>query len=852
MKRATLGALAALALVGLGQPAIGQSASADRGQRILFVGTLTQSNVPVRAGHSEDSYVCTRISPPQKVQVVQRYRNWLRIRPVPGCYSAVLKSAVTYNRFTEKATVTDANAWVFAGGDQAGGEMTAVQGAMPRGLSFRVIGETRNHYKLRCPLGAYFWVRQRYVKAPAGVADRTGEETPERPSPGTSTAEAPGEETTGTSAERPPARPERRGEEGVYVGLPEATAAQFKALEKAFKAEFEKPEDQRDLQALATRYQALDVPDQHPGELLVDYRVEFLTKAIEHQKQAEQIQELLAAARRRQEEIAVELTRSKVEAAEQATRAPFAATGVLTASQVYPGRFLLRDPNSPKVIAYVRPTTDSVNLQPHVGALVGIYGEKGFSKRLGTQLVLADQVEVIRRNAAPAFESLPRVRYTPPARPAPAEAPSDANEPASDRPQGEEPTELIDLVPATGGSPQPAPEEAPSPAAPTPSPAEPESEPEPEPEPAPAETEPEDVQILELGPAEPQTPPDFRPPPRPETEGTPPQGEPPTEPPAPAPAPAEPETTEATDNIPEVQILDIEPVEPEPAMPEPAPAPAEPAPAPEPAEAETPIEVFEPEPARPAEPTPAPEPATPEPTPVPEPAEPKVDVPTPAPAEPEPEVELIEVVPEPAEPEPAPAPEPAEPEPEPARPEPTPAPAPAEPEPEVELLEVVPEPAEPAPAPEPAEPATPEPAPAPAEPEPAPAEPEPEPAEPDDTESPRDLLDLMPEAGAPKPRPEGPEVDVEIVPAEPAEEAPTPPTPAEPEPEIELLPLPPAEGETPAGEPTTAPALEATPEPAPETQPAPPLELLEDLPETGLELVPSEDPNDPVNREEYE
>ena len=82
----------------------------------------------------------------------------------------------------------------------------------------------------------------------------------------------------------------------------------------------------------------------------------------------------------------------------------YVTQGVLLASDVFPGgpaaprRFIVRDPQTYFINAYVQCPSGEVDLQKYVGMLVGVMGNTKFDKGLGLDVVNATGVKVLAEN----------------------------------------------------------------------------------------------------------------------------------------------------------------------------------------------------------------------------------------------------------------------------------------------------------------------------------------------------------------------------------------------------------------------------------------------------------------------
>jgi len=369
------------------QPA-GESASTG------WVGVLTATNVYVRSGPGEDAYPCAQLSAPDKVTVVGKSEDWLKILPPKGCFSAIRKDYVDADETGRTGAVNTKDIWVRAGGDLRTTDFWAIQCRTTSGDKVEIIGETGDYYKIVPPPGAHFWISARYVR-PAGESE-------------------PSELEVAAGATRPAAtKPAElivipqtgKLPTTVPTDLPKApetsATAAFRVAEKALREEFAKPLEKRDLKGLLVRYQAIQAP---PGSKLGDYvgiRVKFLQGVIAELEELNSVREMAKATAEQQKEYEDRYAELQKEAPPPEPVRTFAAKGVVAASEVFPGgavglkRYILIDPQTRQVAAYVQCGTGAVDLGQYVGMVIGVFGQRHLDRQLLRYIVEAEEVVVI-------------------------------------------------------------------------------------------------------------------------------------------------------------------------------------------------------------------------------------------------------------------------------------------------------------------------------------------------------------------------------------------------------------------------------------------------------------------------
>jgi uncharacterized protein YgiM (DUF1202 family) len=377
--------------------------SPARAQDGQFLGEVTADRVFVRSGPNRTAYACTTVSRGDRVHVVGKVGGWLRILPVRGCYSVVSKSDGRYNAARGTAVITAETAWVRPGGNLCTDEFPGLQGRIARGATVKVIGRTRNYYKIKSPRKAYFWISNAYVRPAPGAAS-----PPRTPGAGTTR----------------PAATTRRAPTTAPAASPAARA--IKAIDEELEAELDKPLDQRDLEGLIRKYRQVELPDDSPLRPHVAYRIEFLTTAAQHRRQRQAVQDLLRRTAEKQEEFEKQRARIDVASARVRAAPTYAARGLLVASEIYDDRFVVRDTETRAIVAYARCRSGNVNLADYVGKLVGILGAEVPGRAAG-DLIEVEHVEVLADEASVPAPPRPTAKYVappPPPEPVPTTAPA--------------------------------------------------------------------------------------------------------------------------------------------------------------------------------------------------------------------------------------------------------------------------------------------------------------------------------------------------------------------------------------------------------------------------------------------
>lgn len=354
-----------------------------------WVGLLNGNNVYVRSGPGEQAYVCNRISVPDKVTVVGKTGDWLKILPPTGCFSVVSKAFVQLDPTGKVGTMTGDNVFCRAAGDLRSSQFFAVQRRLRKGEQVQILGEIAEYYKIAPPSDVYFFISSHYIHPESGSIPpefASAEAAPEMAASQPSLAVVP---------EMPTASPTNK-----VVSLPGGVSQDsFAEVEKAFKAEFAKPLEQRDLKGLLVRYRMLNVaPSLKP---YVDARVNFIQGQIAEMGDLGRTQELAksqAAKQKEYEARRVELQKT-IPATEPART--FAAKGVLVKSDVFAGsaasiskRYMIIDPQTNMVNAYIQ-GGNGVDLDGSVGMNVGVFGQRHFDRNLLRYVVDPEELVIL-------------------------------------------------------------------------------------------------------------------------------------------------------------------------------------------------------------------------------------------------------------------------------------------------------------------------------------------------------------------------------------------------------------------------------------------------------------------------
>ena len=369
------------------------------GESYLFVGEVTGDNVNVRSAPSLNAYVCTKVHRPTQVKVLDRQQGWLKISPPAGCFSMISKQWVQLDAGGSTGTVLGNNVLVRAGGDLRSSNFQEHLKSLNKGDKVSIEGDAGEFYRIAAPSGVGFWISADYVK-PIGdmpAVDQSRQEV-----------------TVSTGS-----KPAQSGVVAAVAPAPTTAAeAAWKQAEESLMAEYAKPVEQQNLEAMLARYKAL--PSDEALKPFIDYRVRFLQQAIASRKEQQAVNQMLADAQAYQRQMQAQRLELEMNPASvPSAQAPYVVTGVLFPSEMFPGgagkpkRYLLRDAATREIQSYVQ-SSGGVDLESFVGKNVGIHGARSYDTSIRFHLVEAQEVVILEGLPPEMTEARPQVIFTPP------------------------------------------------------------------------------------------------------------------------------------------------------------------------------------------------------------------------------------------------------------------------------------------------------------------------------------------------------------------------------------------------------------------------------------------------------
>ena len=358
------------------------AAAAPADETFPHTGQIKGNNIYVRSGPNLRAYPVAKLSAPARVTVIGRSNEWLRIAPPAGVFSVISKQYVKLSADGTTGTISGDRVRVRAGSDLVTlGDITkhwAFQRHLNAGDVVTIVGEGGDFYKIAPPDRVVVWISAEYVSS--GVAGSAA--LPPLPR---------------TTADRP--RPPSSPADAAPAPDAVASVAAFDEAEKVLAIEYKKPFDQRDFESVLENYLAIRTQPGTPLGAAVGARIRSLRQAIDRRRRLQAALDNAKEIRQRHQELR---DRRDALAKSQPPLAPKRplARGVLEPSLLFPGgarpqRFVLRDPDSGVVNAFVQSAGGRIDLKKFTGKLVGVYGTVTRDDAHGRDSIEAEKIEIL-------------------------------------------------------------------------------------------------------------------------------------------------------------------------------------------------------------------------------------------------------------------------------------------------------------------------------------------------------------------------------------------------------------------------------------------------------------------------
>ncbi len=334
-----------------------------------FVAEVAHTRVYVRSGPGVNYYELGQLTRGDTVQVVGTKNGWYTIDPPAGVYCYVAKDLVEVDSTGQTGTIKGEFVNIRAASALHPASDYVVLSIAKKGTQVAIEGSADKYYKITPPEDVHVYISAQFAK-PAAAGTTYAAPTLKLPANLPVDATQPAAATTepGTAATTEPAGPVT-----IVVTPHPATnfnseaRTKFTEVNNRTQSEFVKPILQEDLAGLLTDYKAiLALPNIPPTvKQSCDERIALVEKRLELQNLAKE-----AAAPQTPEKIAEqaalnqswEQAQAQIAAAEQ--NAPYVAQGELRTSQALKAKYVLVNPVTERVVAYLDPSASEIDVSP--------------------------------------------------------------------------------------------------------------------------------------------------------------------------------------------------------------------------------------------------------------------------------------------------------------------------------------------------------------------------------------------------------------------------------------------------------------------------------------------------------
>jgi uncharacterized protein YgiM (DUF1202 family) len=396
--------------------------------KFQLVGEINTNQIAVHSGPSTNFYPTTKLKKGEKVTVVGKKGEWLKILPPDGSFSYVPQVYVT-RRGEGKVGRVNSPLNVRAG-STLNGMKTTVQTKLDPDQDVTIVGEDDEYFKITPPEGAYLYVNAQYV-TPTKVTGQNGEVakaggaaakgSPEvTAEPGTPTAHPQEGTTTPDGGEGPvvsttpdkstkvaaagttqPGSDDSTAQADGPASRPAiaSTAEEFQKAEADYEAAGKQDILEQPLDKLLERYTALQKTGGLTGmnKRIVDARVTGLKMRADAKAQ-------MVAFRKSQDEMAQRQQALKAEHSEiqervkQTQVALFTAVGTLRVSSLQQGQttlYRLTDPGTGRTVVYIK--SNDPKYATLLNQFVGVRGDVVTDERLKMKTITPTEAEPVEQ-----------------------------------------------------------------------------------------------------------------------------------------------------------------------------------------------------------------------------------------------------------------------------------------------------------------------------------------------------------------------------------------------------------------------------------------------------------------------
>lgn len=370
-----------------------------------FVGQVTADRVYVRSGPGVNYYEMGQLNKGDLVSVVGGRSRWYQIAPPAGTFALIAKEFVQVDPDNKVGTVKTNGDYVNvrAGSALQPNSSYAVLTVVKNGTKLDIVGSTDKHYKILPPDKAFVYISPDFVKpAPEGtqytqptltiggravattapsVTDTVVEVSPPIATTTDSATDttAPATQTADTPT---PATQTAGGNPQVVVVTPTPATSYapnayttFAKLNAQTQDEMGKRLADQKLDTLLAGYKSLlETPNLPPSvKQGAEARVESLEKMLKLQKAIKSDDPADVASEAHRKAAGEEWDAIKAKIDEWERSGPLTAEGKLQTSTVVPGKYVLVNPRTGRVVAYLNPSPE-IDLAKVLGSYVGVRG----------------------------------------------------------------------------------------------------------------------------------------------------------------------------------------------------------------------------------------------------------------------------------------------------------------------------------------------------------------------------------------------------------------------------------------------------------------------------------------------
>lgn len=420
-------------------------ASSNAGNSTGFLGVIHGRNIYVRSGPNTTYYELGHLNNGDTVKVVARKNGWDMIDAPTGTVCYVAKQFIAVGGDTTRGKVTADDVNVRAASALHPQSDYAVVNLLHKGARVHILGSTSKYYKISAPRHTHVYVSGKFVRAAGADASysrpalsvngaagsgngqtgfvvplasgNAGTQPSDNTNGGTNSSGGsggsgvgvpslnppPGGSTSSTQPGGAPGTAKVRGG-ATLISVPNATTrprgsdpyARFSRLNRALQVQLRKPLLKRKLRGLLRRYQRLMKTPKLPGSVRRGSVVRL--NIIRHEISIQNLDSgslSMHALNQRLRPYQQRWQKAKNAMSHVRRRAPYLAKGVLRTSSALRSLYVLVDPATGRVTAYISPDS-RINITRLLGQYIGVKGQV-----VGSAGTLVKKIKVISATMLP-------------------------------------------------------------------------------------------------------------------------------------------------------------------------------------------------------------------------------------------------------------------------------------------------------------------------------------------------------------------------------------------------------------------------------------------------------------------